>query len=385
VDDGILKQYFAAVESCGRKPIRWQMGLSPKGYDGAVQQIWTERQLRASWPTEGSEYIDSHESYLNHLDPQQVAMTMYFRRPCPFEKSKGLGFILCSFPDLPIEDERNQVLQTPVYSGMAFVSDALWSSPLGKVTGDPMKDEYLRYFSNLPVQGDPLLKGFAEYENRVLAIRDRFFKDKEFNYVRQANIPWKLIGPFPHGGDVDKIFPPEEDILKTGKVAPSYKVDGQEYSWLPDAYTGATIIFKHYCDSATLFNGGKIGTFPDKNKTYYAITYIYSPKAQTVPFWVSGHTWATSDWRNGPSNVQGKWFHANPKFWVNGKEVAPPQWEKPGNNGGMIDENYHFRKPTMIPLKKGWNLVFVKSPNNNGTRRWMFTFVPVLVDEKNPG
>ncbi|MEG2584982.1 MAG: beta-N-acetylhexosaminidase [Akkermansia sp.] len=385
VDDEILKQYFAAVESCGRTPVRWHPGLSPNGYNGAIQHLWSGRQARGAWPTKGGKYIDSLETYLNHLDPFEVAMTMYFRRPCPFDQAKGLGFMLCSFPDLPIEDERNQVLQTPVYSGIAFVSENLWSNPLGKVTGDPLADDKMKYFSNLPVQGDPLLKGFAEYENRVLAIRDRFFKDKEFNYVRQANIPWKLIGPFPHGGDVDKVFAPEEDILKTGKVAPSYKVDGQEYSWLPETYTGATMIFKHYCDFPTLFNGGKMSAYPDKNKTYYAMTYIYSPKAQTVPFWVSGHTWATSDWRNGPADVPGKWFHTNPKFWVNGKEVDPPQWKKPGNNVGLIDENYHFRTPTMIPLKKGWNPVLIKSPSNNSARRWMFTFVPVLIDEKNPG
>lgn len=28
----------------------------------------------------------------------------------------------------------------------------------------------------------------------------------------------------------------------------------------------------------------------------------------------------------------------------------------------MVDENYHFREPAMIALKKGWNHVLVKSP-----------------------
>ncbi|MFR4224279.1 MAG: hypothetical protein ACLT38_12155 [Akkermansia sp.] len=51
----------------------------------------------------------------------------------------------------------------------------------------------------------------------------------------------------------------------------------------------------------------------------------------------------------------------------------------------MVDENYHFREPSMVPLRKGWNRVLVKSPSNNSARRWMFTFVPVLVNPKTPG
>lgn len=113
------------------------------------------------------------------------------------------------------------------------------------------------------MQGDPLLKGFADYENRVLAIRDRFFVDKEFNYVRQANIPWKLLGPIPNGGKTEKEFAPEEDN-KAGKMRDSYEIDGVTYEWSGDDYTGATIIFKHYCDFPTLFNGAKMGAYPHK-------------------------------------------------------------------------------------------------------------------------
>lgn len=384
VNDAILKRYFNAVESCGRTPMRWHPGLSPKGYNGAIQHLWTGRQNRQAWPTNGAKYIDSLETYLNHMDPFETAMTLYFRRPCPFRNADGMGMLLCSWPDLEITDPRNQVLQTPVYPGMGFAAEAMWNHPLGKETGDPNQDEYIKYFSNLPVQGDALLKGFTDYENRVLAIRDRFFKDKEFNYVRQANISWKLLGPIPNDGKTAQEFGPEQDA-RAGAVKASYDINGKNYAWSGDDYTGATVIFKHYCDFPTLFNGGKMGAFPYRNHTYYAMTYIYSPKAQTVPFWVSGHTWATSDWRHGPVSVPGKWFHADPMFFVNGREIEPPKWARPGNNGVMVDENYHFRAPTMIPLNKGWNRVLVKSPNNASTRRWMFTFVPVLVDPKTPG
>ncbi len=386
VTEDILKRYFAAVEKAGRTPIRWQPGLSPRGYTGAVEHLWMGRGARHSWPSDGARYVDSHDTYVNHLDPFETGSIFYFRRPCPFKHAEGLGFILCSWPDLPITEPRNQVLQTPIFSAIAFCSQSVWNCPHPEVE-DPARDELIKYFSNLPLQGDKLLEGFAECEDRVLAIRDRFFVNKEFNYVRQAHVPWKLIGPFPHGGKTETEFTVEKDILAGREPAASYTENGKEYAWHDGEYTGHTLLFKHYCDYPTLFNGGGYG-FPNKNCTYYALQYIYSPKAQTVPFWVSAHTWPTSDWRTGPVTVKGKWFHADPKFWVNGREIEPPQWKQSGHNPNttsMVDENYHFRKPTMIPLRKGWNQVFIKSPNNNNTRRWMFTFAPVKVDMKNFG
>ena len=88
-----------------------------QGYNGSIQQLWSGRQNRGAWPTDGAKYVDSLETYLNHLDPFEPAMTMYFRRACPFRNAEGLGMMLCSFPDLEITDPRNQVLQTPVYAG----------------------------------------------------------------------------------------------------------------------------------------------------------------------------------------------------------------------------------------------------------------------------
>ncbi len=379
-----LRRYYAAVEKAGRTPIRWQPGLTHKDFQDTIEQLWMGRHARQAWPTPGGRYIDSHETYVNHLDPFETASTFYFRRPCPFPDAEGLGFTLCSWPDLPIRTARNQLLQTPIFPAMAFCSQAIWNSPHPKLEGDPMQDELMCYFSNLPRQGTPLLKGFAECESRVLAIRDRFFVNKEFNYLRQSHVPWRIIGPFPHGGNTDKVFAPERELLAGKAPSASYREGGHTYRWHEGEYTGHTLIFKHYCDYPTLFNNGGF-SFLHKDSTFYALQYIWSPREQKVPFWVSGHTWATSDWHWGPVSVPGKWFHANPKFWVNGKEIRPPKWQKPGNSGPMMDENYHFRKPTMIPLKKGWNQVLVKSPNNARTRRWMFTFAPVQVNPATPG
>jgi hypothetical protein len=43
----------------------------------------------------------------------------------------------------------------------------------------------------------------------------------------------------------------------------------------------------------------------------------------------------------------------------------------------FTDENYFFRQPSSIHLKKGWNEVLLKIPVKKDTWKRMFTFVPV--------
>ena len=135
---------------------------SPGG--GKSSPACSGRQNRGAWPTDGAKYVDSLETYLNHLDPFETAMTMYFRRACPFRNAEGLGMMLCSFPDLEITDPRNQGLQTPVYAGMAFVSEPLWNNPHEKVLGDPLFETIPNFHNTTSrlaalkeaIQSDPL-------------------------------------------------------------------------------------------------------------------------------------------------------------------------------------------------------------------------------------
>lgn len=369
----ILKKYYDAIVANGRRAMRWQGGMGVPNDNSTIQQMWAERKLHKPW--DNAEYVDSQENYLNHLDPFEVANTFFFRKPCPHKNAKGIGSILCSWPDLFIENERDHIAKNPVYPAIVSHSEAAWSN---KRTEDKRE-----FYINLPMQGDPALDEFREFEDRLVAHRDRFFQGKEFPYVRQSDVSWKLLGPIPHEGKTDEPMAPEE-----GKIQPHYTINGKEYAWSDKNYTGATIIFKHYCDAPNLFNNGEGGKFLYPNHTFYALTYIYSPKEQKTPFWISGHTWPTSDWRTGAVSIPGKWFHADTKFWLNDTLIPAPEWKMPRRNTGdktlpMLDENYHFRAPVELALKKGWNKVLVKIPHNNSTRRWMFTFMPVQQKSKN--
>lgn len=58
VNNEILKEYINAVESCGRIPMRWQPGLTPKGYNGSIQRYGPAARTAArGLPTERSTLI----------------------------------------------------------------------------------------------------------------------------------------------------------------------------------------------------------------------------------------------------------------------------------------------------------------------------------------
>ena len=371
VSQKTLQAYFDAVKKAGRQAIRWQPGMSVKGDNTPIQQTWTGR---SRLPAEGARYIDSQENYINHFDPLEAITTLFFRKNCSYApKSTGLGGILCSWPDIYIEDERAHLYQSPVYPTMVAYSEAIWR--------DPRVSDDLAHYTNLPKKGDEKLKEFQAFEDKMVAHRDRFFRGKEFPFVRHSPVEWKILGPMANGNKPETVFPVEEGPLKE-----SYTVGDKTYTWSEETYPGGTVIFKHYCDYPTFVNP-HLGKQEVGQATYYARTYVYSPKNQVVDFWVSGHYWPTSDFRSGAVGVPGKWFHTDPKFIVNGKALEAPQWQVPNRNTGKlndpwVDENYHWRKPTPVSLKKGWNTVLIKSPHSTNARRWMFTFVPVLQNKK---
>lgn len=314
---------------------------------------------------------------MNHFDPFEMVATLHFRKNCPHRgpKVNALGGILCSWPDMAMTDPRAHFAQSPQFPGIVVYSEALWS--------DAREKDNIEFYSNLPPQGNPELEGFRDFENRFVAHRDLFFKGKEFPYVKQSDIVWRLLGPIPHGGK------PESDFgVTAGKTKESYEVAGKTYAWSDEVRTGATVVFKHYTDQPTFANP-TWGKQTVAESTYFARTYIHSPKEQTVPFWISAQWWELSNFHGG-MNKPGEWHYSKAEFAVNGVPIEAPKWAVPNRKANyhstesFIDENYHFRTPTMIKLRQGWNEVLIKSPHVKGSRRWMFTFVPVQREEGAP-
>ncbi|MBD0852199.1 family 20 glycosylhydrolase [Maribacter arenosus] len=359
-NDFILK-IMDRIKSHKREVIVWKEGINLAADSLSINQLWAQHP-----PKEDHRFIDSRANYINHLDPFAGMSRLYFQQPCrqPKGDSLALGGILCAWPDNRIENERDVLTQNPIYPSIVFYSDAIWNG---------REEDYKEYWAKLPPMVTPEFKAFKTFEDKVLAHRDAFFEGKEFPYVRQSDIQWKVIGPFEHKGDLSRTFPVENELKD------SYKIDGRTYEW-KDSIVGGTIHLKHFFGFPALTE--------TKSGTYYAYTAIYSPDARVQDFWIGFQGWSRSGGRRGgPFPEIGQWHTTNPKIWINKKEIEPPKWKQPSlgvktDEIPFIDEDYFYREPTKINLDKGWNRVLLKIPHGGNSWKWMFTCVPVDLTEK---
>ncbi len=345
----------------GRELIVWRPGQHIEGDSVSITQLWSS----GGHPKPGHRYIDCRLNYLNHLDPLAGISQLYFERinGAAHGDSLRLGGILCCWNDNNVNDEYDILKQNPVYPGILTYSETSW-------TGQK-RDIGENYLAKLPEKGSELLNEFSAFEDRMIEHRDKYFSGKPFPYVKQTNMEWKVLGPVANGGNVDATFPVEDELLET------YQVDTVNYTWY-GPFVGGTIHLSHFF--------GYPSYFPKEEGTYYACTQIWSPKEQTVGAWIGFHDWSRSGGRRGgPFPQNGEWHNTHPKVWLNGELLAAPKWNQPGlaSNTEEIpfaEENYFFRKPHSIHLKKGWNKVLLKIPVKKDTWKRMFTFVPVLED-----
>lgn len=360
VSNAIIFEIMNLIRKNNREVIVWKEGIVVKRDSTSINQLWAYHEGR-----KGHRFIDSRSNYINHLDPFAGMARLYFQQPTrqPKGDSLALGGILAAWPDNNINNERDILIQNPIYPSMVFYADAIWNG---------REKDYPEYWAKLPPKDTQEFNDFKTFEKKVITHRDLFFKGKEFQYITQTDKHWKLIGPFNHKGNVETSFPIEESIKDT------YNIDENPYTWT-DNHTGGTIHLKHFFGfpAITKTNQG----------TYYAYTNIYAPEDVIQDFWVGFQGWSRSGGRRvGPTPKQGDWHTTKPKIWVNNKEIEPPIWKQPNlgtrtDEIPFIDEDYFYRSPTKIALKKGWNKVLLKIPQDRNSWKWMFTCIPVNITE----
>lgn len=348
---GLLDALVERVKQHDRELIVWRPGQQIDTDKTSITQLWSSN----GKPKEGHRYLDSRLNYLNHLDPLAGVVQLYFDRICGASQgdSMRLGGVLCCWNDNNVNDEYDILRQNPVYPGMLTYSETSWK-------GQPV-DFGEQFLAKLPLPENPLFQEFQGFENRLVQHRDRYFHGKPFPYVRQAQIVWKLYGPVDSVGTSDF----NSDKFKKEKV---------NFASLGPVY-GGTIHIRHFFGYPSLI--------AQKQGTAFATTNIWSPVDQQVGCWIGFNDWSRSGGRRGgPFPQQGQWHNTDPKVWLNQILIEPPVWKNPGlpektDEIPFADEDYFFRKPTTIFLKKGWNEVLLMVPHRSTSWKWMFTFVPV--------
>lgn len=344
------------VRAKGKMTISWHHGLHP--YDGkTIHQCWNAE--RANNPI-----IDS-VGYINTDDPIMQVRNYFFRQYCQVAKEddNNLGGILCYWPDEPVVNEDVEMRIAPVYPAIAAFGERIWQ---GNPNDWPVLAKEIS-FHGAPSADSGRHRAYAEFERRLKVHRETFFRPfrpEHFPFVKNADVRWKTIGPFPNHGNADAVFGPEKEHRE------NYLENGKKYEW--GESWGGTISFKHlYGLPETKFQ---------TTHTAYAVTYVHSDSNKEVFAWINFSRKYLA-WPQGDNPKQGDWACEGSRIWINGQSVAPPEWEKPGRyKAPVTEESYIYRKPMKVSLNKGWNTVMMKSTNKFSP--WSVTFLPIEWDGK---
>ncbi|WP_270775299.1 family 20 glycosylhydrolase [Phocaeicola vulgatus] len=361
-----VPEIVAYVRSKGKKVISWNPGWHYKPGEIDMTHLWSYRGKAQP----GIPAIDSKFHYLNHFDVFGDIVALYNSRI--YDQAEGsediAGTILALWHDRLIDNEWNLVIENGLYPNMLAIAERAW------------RGGGTEYFDGLgtilPPEDTEAFKEFADFEKRMLWHKEHTFKGYPFAYVKQTNVKWNITDAFPNGGDMDKVFPPEQELKDI------YHYNGNTYG--VRQAIGAGIYLRHVW-------GDMVPAFyvdPKENHTAYAYTWVYSPKDQEVGLWAEFQNYSRSEMDLAP--LPDKWDYKGSRIWINDREILPPVWtathKVKSYEVPLGNENCVGRVPLAVHLNKGWNKVFLKLPIGKfkmaETRlvKWMFTAVFVTPD-----
>lgn len=353
------------IRDKGKKVISYNPGWNYKPGEIDMTQLWSYR----GKAQKGIPAIDCRYHYANHFDTYADLVAMFnsriYNQP---EGSDDLaGSIVAFWNDRYIDNTPQLLAENNFYPYMLTLAERAWRGG---------GNCYFDGKGTLLWEDEPeQLAAFKEFEDRLLWQKNTWLKEVPFPYVRQTQSEWQITDAFPNGGDLNKVFPPEE------KEDSVYQYEGNTYH--SHKIIGNGIYLRHVW--GTLVPGFYAN--PQENHTAYATRWIYSPKERKTQLMLEFQNYSRSESDLAPR--QGTWDYKCSRAWLNGKEIMPPVWENTNtersNEITLKNENYMSRPAIDITLKKGWNKLMLKLPvgkfSSKETRlvKWMFTVA--LVDE----
>lgn len=353
------------IRDNGKKVISYNPGWNYKPGEIDMTQLWSYR----GKAQKGIPAIDCRYHYANHFDTYADLVAMFnsriYNQP---EGSDDLaGCIVAFWNDRYIDNTPQLLAENNFYPYMLTLAERAWRGG---------GNCYFDGKGTLLWEDEPeQLAAFKEFEDRLLWQKNTWLKEVPFPYVRQTQSEWQITDAFPNGGDLNKVFPPEE------KEDSVYQYEGKTYK--TRKIIGNGIYLRHVW--GTLVPGFYAN--PQENHTAYATRWIYSPKERKTKLALEFQNYSRSESDLAPR--QGTWDYKCSRVWLNGQEIMPPVWKNTNtersNEITLKNENYMSRPAIDITLKKGWNKLMLKLPvgkfSSKETRlvKWMFT--AALVDE----
>lgn len=353
------------IRDKGKKVISYNPGWNYKPGEIDMMQLWSYR----GKAQKGIPAIDCRYHYANHFDTYADLVAMFNSRI--YNQTEGsddlAGCIIAFWNDRFIDNTPQLLAENNFYPYMLTLAERAWRGG---------GNSYFDGKGTLLWEDEPeQLTAFKEFEDRLLWQKKTWLKEVPFPYVRQTQSEWQITDAFPNGGDLNKVFPPEE------KEDSVYQFEGKTYK--TRKIIGNGIYLRHVW--GTLVPGFYAN--PQENHTAYATRWIYSPKERKTQLMLEFQNYSRSESDLAPR--QGTWDYKCSRAWLNGKEIMPPVWENTNtersNEITLKNENYMSRPTIDITLKKGWNKLMLKllvgkfSSKETRLVKWMFT--AAFVDE----
>ncbi len=388
--DDFMPEMIKYIRSKGKEVVTWYPGYSPD--KKAVRMCWGENEA-GHILDKSAQYIDSNGFYMDYMDSQGGMLQTFFQQPCevPAGNENALGSIMCVWTDGALSSEKRLLEQYPFYPCMLTFAERIWRGA---------KEKRRDLMAQFPSAGTPAWTAISEFEDRLVYHRDHYFRHIPFPYVKQADIKWRLIGPFDHQGVNERSFEPEKIIKKT------YTWNDTVFKWTESPVYGGEVQIRSFYAMFNAHQGKyRLDHWPTtmsplvgkEGGTCYAVTYIKSPVEQDVylMFGLNGMWGHSGGYRTARAPEQGSWDFSGGDIWLNDERVGPPHWpfeSLPWTGWGqgrietpLTEEGYFYRPPVKIKLKKGLNKVLVRSvfghwKGDDGQRKWQFCCIPVQWD-----
>lgn len=353
------------IRDKGKKVISYNPGWNYKPGEIDMMQLWSYR----GKAQKGIPAIDCRYHYANHFDTYADLVAMFNSRI--YNQTEGsddlAGCIVAFWNDRFIDNTSQLLAENNFYPYMLTLAERAWRGG---------GNCYFDGKGTLLWEDEPeQLAAFKEFEDRLLWQKNTWLKEVPFPYVRQTQSEWKITDAFPNGGDLNKVFPPEE------KEDSVYLYEGKTYK--TRKIIGNGIYLRHVW--GTLVPGFYAN--PQENHTAYATRWIYSPKERKTKLALEFQNYSRSESDLAPH--LGTWDYKCSRAWLNGQEIMPPVWENTNtersNEITLKNENYMSRPAIDITLKKGWNKLMLKLPVGKFSSKeirlvkWMFT--AAILDE----